>query len=234
MMDDKRYQIFDQPITVKGEGLALNGLLDIPSTAVGVVVFAHGSGSGRSSPRNNFVARHLQQGRVATLLIELLTPDEAEDRRKVFDIDLLAERVLLAKAWLEQDAWTKSLGIGYFGASTGAGAALQAAVRDPSSIQAVVSRGGRPDLAEPYLQSVTTPTLLIVGGDDEPVIEMNRAAYRLLTCPKRLVIVPGASHLFEEPGRLEEVAEHALSWFQQHFRPATQEGTDTQTKEPLR
>jgi putative phosphoribosyl transferase len=211
--------------------LSLEGVLGLPAQVLGMVVFAHGSGSGRFSPRNNFVARHLQQGRVATLLIDLLTPDEAEDRRKVFDIDLLADRVLLAKAWLEQDARTKGLGIGYFGASTGAGAALQAAARDPSSVRAVVSRGGRPDLAEPYLPSVTTPTLLIVGGDDEPVIEMNRAAYRLLACPKRLVIVPGASHLFEEPGTLEEVAEHALIWFQQHFRPAQYESTGAQTKE---
>ena len=140
----------------------------------------------------------------------------------------------MAKAWLEQDDRTKGLGIGYFGASTGAGAALQAAARDPSLIQAVVSRGGRPDLAEAYLPSVTAPTLLIVGGDDEPVIEMNRAAYRLLSCPKRLVIVPGASHLFEEPGTLEQVAEHALTWFQQHIHPTQHEGTDTQTKERLR
>ena len=234
MMDDKGYQIVDQPITVKREGLALDGLLGIPPKAVGLVVFAHGSGSGRFSPRNNFVARHLQQGMVATLLIDLLTPDEADDRSKVFDIDLLADRVLLAKAWLEQDTRTKGLGIGYFGASTGAGAALQAAARDPSSVRAVVSRGGRPDLAEPYLPSVTTPALLIIGGDDEPVIEMNRAAYRLLACPKRLVIVPGASHLFEEPGTLEEVAEQALIWFRQHFRPVQYENTGAQTKERLR
>ena len=142
--------------------------------------------------------------------------------------------MLFRSAWLEQDARTKGLGIGYFGASTGAGAALQAAARDPSSIRAVVSRGGRPDLAEPYLPSVTTPTLLIVGGDDEPVIEMNRAAYRLLACPKRLVIVPGATHLFEEPGTLEEVAEHALIWFQQHFHPVQYESKGAQTKERLR
>jgi putative phosphoribosyl transferase len=200
---------------------SLEGVLGLPAQALGMVVFAHGSGSGRFSPRNNFVARQLQQGRVATLLVDLLTSDEAEDRRKVFDIDLLADRVLWAKTWLEQDGRTKGLGLGYFGASTGAGAALQAAARDPSSIQAVVSRGGRPDLAEPYLPSVIAPTLLIVGGDDEPVIEMNQAAYRLLTCPKRLVIVPGASHLFEEPGTLEAVAQHALMWFQQHFHPAS-------------
>ena len=214
--------------------LALAGVLGLPAQAHGMVVFAHGSDSGRFSPRNNFVARYLQQGKVATLLLDLLTPDEAEDRRKVFDIDLLADRMLWAKAWLEQETSTKDLGIGYFGASTGAGAALQAAARDPSSIRAIVSRGGRPDLAESYLPSVTAPTLLIVGGDDEPVIEMNRAAYRLLSCTKRLVIVPGASHLFEEPGTLEAVSEHALAWFQHHFHPARYEGTGVQTKGSLR
>lgn len=224
----------ESPVRLTKGPLSLEGTLRLPAQALGMVVFAHGSGSGRFSPRNNFVARHLQQGRVATLLIDLLTPDEAEDRRKVFDINLLADRVLSAKAWLEQDARTKRLGIGYFGASTGAGAALQAAARDPSSIRAIVSRGGRPDLAEPYLPSVTAPTLLIVGGDDAPVIEMNRAAYRLLSCPKHLVIVPGATHLFEEPGTLEQVATHALIWFQQHF-PVTQfEDTGAQTKEGLR
>ena len=211
-----------QEVTIRSGHLRLDGYLGVPPSPLGIVVFAHGSGSGRVSPRNNFVARYLQQGRVATLLIDLLTRDEADDRRKVFDIDLLADRVLLAKAWLEQDARTKGLGIGYFGASTGAGAALQAAVRDPSSIQAVVSRGGRPDLAETYLSSVAAPTMLIVGGNDEPVIEMNLAAYRLLSCPKRLVIVPGATHLFEEPGTLEQVAEHALLWFQQNFHPRSQ------------
>jgi len=197
--------------------LSLDAVFGLPAQALGIVVFAHGSGSGRFSPRNNFVARHLQEGRVATLLIDLLTLDEAEDHRKGFDIDLLADRILLAKAWLQQDDRTKGLGIGYFGASTGAGAALQAAARDPSSIRAIVSRGGRPDLAEAYLLSVTAPTLLIIGGDDTPVIEMNRAAYRVLSCPKRLVIVPGATHLFEEPGTLQQVAEHALAWFQHHF-----------------
>jgi putative phosphoribosyl transferase len=211
-----------EEVTIQSGHLRLDGYLVVPPSPLGIVVFAHGSGSGRVSPRNNFVARYLQQGRVATLLIDLLTQDEADDRRKVFDIDLLADRVLLAKAWIEQDERTKGLGIGYFGASTGAGAALQAAVRDPSSIQAVVSRGGRPDLAETYLSSVSAPTMLIVGGNDEPVIEMNLAAYRLLSCPKRLVFVSGATHLFEEPGALEQVAEHALLWFQQHFHPCSQ------------
>ena len=223
-----------QEITIRSGRVRLEGHLGIPLSPLGMVVFAHGSGSGRFSPRNNFVARFLQQGRVATLLIDLLTPDEAQDRRKVFDIDLLADRVLLAKAWLEQDDRTKGLGIGYFGASTGAGAALQAAARNPSSIQAVVSRGGRPDLAETYLPSVTAPTMLIIGGDDELVIEMNRAAYRRLACPKRLVIVPGATHLFEEPGTLEQVAEHALIWFQQHVHVLKHEGTGAQTKEHSR
>jgi putative phosphoribosyl transferase len=197
--------------------LALEGILGLPAGSHGVVVFAHGSGSGRFSPRNNFVARHLQQNGLATLLLDLLTPEEADDRRKVFDIDLLADRLLLAKTWLGAEARTKSLGIGYFGASTGAGAALQAAAREPASIRAVVSRGGRPDLAEPYLASVTAPTLLIVGGYDEPVIEMNQAAYELLTCEKKLIIVPGATHLFEEPGTLEQVADHARGWFQRCF-----------------
>ena len=137
-----------QEVTIRSGRVSLKGHLGIPVSPLGMVVFAHGSGSGRFSPRNNFVARFLQQGRVATLLIDLLTPDEAEDRRKVFDIDLLADRVLLAKAGLEQDDRAQGLGIGYFGASTGAGAALQAAARDPSSIQAIVSRGGRPDLAD--------------------------------------------------------------------------------------
>lgn len=207
---------YEQNVRIILGELALDGILGLPSDPRGVIVFAHGSGSGRLSPRNNFVARHLQQNGLATLLLDLLTPDEAEDRRNVFDIDLLADRVLLTKAWLEQEPRTKKLGIGYFGASTGAGAALQAAAREPSNIQAVVSRGGRPDLAETYLPSVTAPTLLIVGGWDEPVIEMNRTAFELLICEKKLVIVPGATHLFEEPGTLEQVANHACAWFLQH------------------
>lgn len=198
--------------------LALEGVLGIPTDTRGVVAFAHGSGSGRLSPRNNFVARHLQRDRLATLLLDLLTEEEAEDRRKVFDIDLLADRLLLAKGWLETQPQTRSLGIAYFGASTGAGAALQAAAREPSNVKAVVSRGGRPDLAESYLPSVSAPTLLIVGGHDEPVIGMNQAAYDLLACEKKLIIVPGATHLFEEPGTLEQVAEHAGRWFQRYLR----------------
>lgn len=207
----------EHPVVITEGKLALEGILGLPAGASGVVVFAHGSGSGRFSPRNNFVARRLQQNGLATLLLDLLTPEEADDRRKVFDIDLLADRLLLSKAWLEGEPKTKNLRIGYFGASTGAGAALQAAAREPANINAVVSRGGRPDLAEPYLDRVTAPTLLIVGGYDEPVIEMNQAAYELLTCEKQLIIVPGATHLFEEPGTLEQVAERAKQWFQHYL-----------------
>jgi putative phosphoribosyl transferase len=197
--------------------LVLDGILGLPPDRRGVVVFAHGSGSGRLSPRNNFVARRLQRDGLATLLLDLLTDEEADDRRKVFDMNLLAERLVLAKDWVEAEPQLQHLSIGYFGASTGAGAALQAAAREPSNVKAVVSRGGRPDLAEPYLPSVTAPTLLIVGGRDEPVIEMNQAAYDVLTCEKKLIIVPGATHLFEEPGTLEQVAEHAGRWFLRHL-----------------
>ncbi len=200
-------------IRIKEGRITLEGILGLPDDPLGVVVFAHGSGSGRLSPRNNFVARHLQQVNLATLLLDLLTDEEADDRRKVFDIDLLADRLLLAKGWVETEQRTRGLPIGYFGASTGAGAALQAAAREPANVKAIVSRGGRPDLAEPYLSSVTAPTLLIVGGHDEPVIEMNQAAYDLLSCEKKLIIVPGATHLFEEPGTLEQVAEQAGKWF---------------------
>lgn len=209
----------EQPVRLAAEGVILDGILGLPPHPGSIVLFAHGSGSGRLSPRNNFVARSLQQQSLATLLLDLLMPDEADDRRKVFDIDLLADRLLIAKRWLERDERTATLGLGYFGASTGAGAALQAAAREPSNVRAVVSRGGRPDLAEAYLPAVTAPTLLIVGGDDEPVIGMNRSAYALMTCEKRLVIIPGATHLFEEPGTLEQVAGHAASWFLAHQRP---------------
>lgn len=209
--------VHEHQVTIAKGPLALEGILGLPAGSIGVVVFAHGSGSGRFSPRNNFVARHLQQNGLATLLLDLLTPGEADDRRKVFDIDLLADRLLLAKAWLHAERRTTNFSVGYFGASTGAGAALEAAAREPEKVRAVVSRGGRPDLAEPYLNRVTAPTLLIVGGDDVPVIEMNQAAYELLTCEKKLIIVPGATHLFEEPGTLEQVAEQAGRWFMRYL-----------------
>lgn len=207
----------EQPVTIRSEAVALSGVLGIPPKSKGIVVFAHGSGSGRFSPRNYFVAQHLQQGGVATLLMDLLMPGEEEDRRNVFDIDLLADRVLVTSAWLREDPRTTQLPLGYFGASTGAGAALQAAARAPFEIGAIVSRGGRPDLAERYLPQVTAPTLLLVGGEDYPVIEMNQQAYRLLRCPKQLSIIPGATHLFEEPGTLEQVAEQASKWFHEYL-----------------
>jgi putative phosphoribosyl transferase len=197
----------------------LSGILSAPPDAAGVVAFAHGSGSGRFSPRNRFVARALQEAGLATLLLDLLEEEEAEDREKVFDIELLAERLESAGAWLLQEPQTSGLGLGYFGASTGAGAALVAAARNPEAIGAVVSRGGRPDLARPYLSAVKAPTLLIVGGNDDVVIQLNEQAHRRLRCPKQLVIVPGATHLFEEPGTLEEVARLAKEWFVRYLAP---------------
>ena len=198
-------------------GISLDGILGLPEQPQGVIAFAHGSGSGRFSPRNQYVARHLEAGGFATLLLDLLAPDEADDRRKVFDIDLLADRLLLAENWLTQHPRTIGLPVGYFGASTGAAAALQAAAREPRRVKAVVSRGGRPDLAGPYLNRVMAPTLLLVGGRDQPVLTMNQEAFAQLTCPKELGIVPEATHLFEEPGTLEKVAELALGWFQRHL-----------------
>lgn len=207
----------EREVSVKGKGAHLVGILAVPEAAQGVVLFAHGSGSGRFSPRNNYVARVLQEGGLGTLLIDLLEAWEADDRSKVFDIDLLAERLLLATGWLRQEPETRDLRIGYFGASTGAAAALQAAAEEGDRIDAVVSRGGRPDLALPYLARVTAPVLLIVGGDDTPVIPLNEQAYAALPGVKELVIIPGATHLFEEPGKLAEVARLARDWFQRHL-----------------
>ena len=208
--------MIEQTVTIRDDRTTLVGFLEIPSTPAGIVLFSHGSGSGRFSPRNRFVARQLQQGGIATLLIDLLMTEE-EHRRNVFDIDLLSDRVLMASAWLREDSRTRALSLSYFGASTGAASALQAAAQASFDVCAIVSRGGRPDLAERYLPHVTVPTLLLVGGEDHPVIEMNQQAYRLLGGPKQLMIIPGATHLFEEPGTLEQVAEYALTWFRQHF-----------------
>ncbi|MBI3282000.1 MAG: dienelactone hydrolase family protein [Acidobacteria bacterium] len=186
-----------------------------------MVVFAHGSGSSRQSSRNRYVAGALRQGSLGTLLMDLLTRDEeAVDLRTAhlrFDIPLLAERLVHATDWLLAQPETRELKIGYFGASTGGGAALVAAARRPGRVGAIVSRGGRPDLAKASLAEVRAPTLLIVGGDDVPVIEMNRSAYQDLTCEKEMQIVPGASHLFEEPGALEQVADLARRWFERHL-----------------
>jgi putative phosphoribosyl transferase len=191
----------------------VRGILSLPSGATAVVAFAHGSGSGRFSPRNQYVAKVLQQAQLATLLIDLLEDDEAEDRALVFDIGLLADRLRSAADWLATQPETRQMRLGYFGASTGAGAAVLAAARAPGSVGAIVSRGGRPDLARESLALVTAPTLLIVGGDDEVVVELNREAYSLLRCIRQLDIVPGATHLFSEPGALEEAARLAEEWF---------------------
>ncbi len=205
-------------------GISLEGTLSVPAQATGVVVFAHGSGSSRFSPRNRFVAGILQQAGLATLLLDLLTGEEEDEERFTghlrFNIELLAGRLSAAKEWVAQQVETRGLSIGYFGSSTGAAAALVAAAREPEGVGAIVSRGGRPDLAGRELAQVSAPTLLIVGGDDTVVIELNERAYRALECKRGLEIVPGATHLFEEPGTLEQVAALARDWFSQHLATA--------------
>lgn len=200
--------------------VTLNGALDIPPTPTGLVIFAHGSGSGRTSPRNRHVAENLNAAGFATLLFDLLTEEEAQDKRNVFDIGLLAERVGRALDWCATDSRTAHLPRGLFGSSTGAAAALQAAAERPEQVSAVVSRGGRPDLVKETLPRITAPTLLIVGGLDSTVLILNRHAERALRCEKALEVVPGATHLFEEPGALDQVVRHATGWFQLHLGKA--------------
>ena len=196
-----------------GEAI-IEGMLEVPDHAKGIVLFAHGSGSSRFSPRNNYVADVLRKAGVATLLMDLLTPEEDSDYQTRFDIPLLTRRLTVATKWLKQDERCRTLAIGYFGASTGAAAALQAAAKMGDATAAVVSRGGRPDLAGgEALRKVTAPTLLLVGGWDDVVIELNQAAYEVMNCTKKLSIISGATHLFEEPGTLEEVARQAAAWF---------------------
>lgn len=208
---------FEQFVQIPIDSTKLEGSLVLPTPGQGIAVFAHGSGSSRFSPRNNFVARELNAAGIGTLLMDLLTEDEDAVYQTRFNIDLLAERLLLATKWLQEQSSTKGLVIGYFGASTGAAAALKAAAELGSKIGAVVSRGGRPDLAGEALPHVQSPTLLIVGGNDDIVIQLNREAYARLKGKKQLVIVPGATHLFEEPGTLEEVARLARDWFKQYL-----------------
>src|SRR5947209_18167319 len=197
--------------------LHLQALLGVPAEAEGLIIFAHGSGSGRLSPRNNRVAASLRDAGLATLLLDLLTPEEERDRANVFDIAMLASRLSYATDWSIAAPKTAHLPIRYFGASTGAGAALVAAAEPRSVVKAVVSRGGRPDMAGGALPRVVAPTLLIVGSLDGPVIELNRMACHRLVAPKQLVIVEGAGHLFEEPGTLDEVQRHAAEWFAYHL-----------------
>jgi putative phosphoribosyl transferase len=211
----------EQLVQVPAGSVTLEGNLTLPEQSRAIVLFAHGSGSSRHSPRNRYVARVLNEAKLATLLIDLLTlHEEVIDARTAqlrFDIDLLAERLVDATDWLSQFPDTKHLRIGYFGASTGAAAALAAAAIRPDAVGAIVSRGGRPDLAGVALIHVRAPTLLIVGENDDQVIQLNREALEQLRCEKRLIIVPGATHLFEEPGALDEVARLARDWFHRHL-----------------
>lgn len=202
------------------ENLRLNGILNVPEKASTIIVFAHGSGSGRFSPRNQYVASILNEQSIATLLLDLLTPEEElideSTRGYRFDIALLAKRLVETCSWIQQDPTLEPLKIGFFGASTGSAAALIAAKKLKKEIFAVVSRGGRPDLALSALPDVTAPTLLLVGGNDFGVIELNQTAFEALQGIKELKIIPGATHLFEEPGTLKQVAEFAAEWFQHH------------------
>jgi putative phosphoribosyl transferase len=208
-------------IEIDAEGVVLPGTVGAPEGAFAVVVFAHGSGSSRLSPRNRMVAEWLQGAGLATLLFDLLTPDEAVDRTNVFDIELLAGRLRAATSWIRTaSSLDPKMPVGYFGASTGAAAALWAAAEMPDEIRAVVSRGGRPDLAGPRLAEVRAPMLLLVGGRDEQVLEWNRQAMRQMHAEVQLVVVPGATHLFEEPGTLEEAGARAKEWFLKWLRPA--------------
>jgi putative phosphoribosyl transferase len=202
--------------------VSIEGMLEIPERAAGLVLFAHGSGSSRLSPRNNFVAGVLRQAGVGTLLMDLLTPAEDRDYDRRFDIALLTQRLLDAARWVVSQPDTRELPLGFFGASTGAAAALEAAAILGPDARAVVSRGGRPDLASrEALGTVTAPTLLLVGGLDDIVIELNQRAYGQLKCEKELVIVPGATHLYEEAGTLEQVARQAAAWFARHLPAKT-------------
>ncbi|KQX65821.1 phosphoribosyl transferase [Angustibacter sp. Root456] len=209
----------DPEVTVPAGDVDLAATLTVPASPVGVIAFAHGSGSSRHSPRNRYVAGRLQQAGLATLLLDLLTAQEDGRRDLVFDVPLLSERLGAACRWLAHDARTRGLPLGLFGASTGAAAAIATAADPASTVQAVVSRGGRPDLAPDHLPLVRAPTLLVVGGDDDVVLELNQRAQERLRCPSRLVVVPGATHLFEEPGTLEQVADLAAGWFTTHLHP---------------
>ncbi len=215
-------------VIIQADDVTIEGSLVAPEGAKGVVLFAHGSGSSRFSPRNRYVASVLQRERFATLLMDLLTKDEeridmltAEFR---FDTEMLSNRLLHATEWVRGNVETRNLAIGYFGASTGAAAAIIAAAKNPNNVQAIVSRGGRPDLAINYIPKVEAPTLLIVGGNDVPVIKMNEQALKYLHAVKKIEVVPGASHLFEEPGALEEVAKLATAWFNRYLMRTTGKG----------
>jgi putative phosphoribosyl transferase len=226
-MSPVRWEVPEQPVHVIAGAVSLEGNLSIPDSAQGIILFAHGSGSSRHSPRNRYVAQALQQAGFATLLFDLLTPKEEtvdlQTRHLRFNINLLAERLVGATDWLAARPDTQSLRMGYFGASTGAAAALVAATQRPHAVRAIVSRGGRPDLAGSALAEVQAPTLLIVGGNDPLVLDLNRQALAKLRVAKKLEIVPGATHLFEEPGALEQVASLAQEWFMHYLSSPDQQ-----------
>lgn len=206
-------------VHIPHDDIFIEGMLELPENPAGLVLFAHGSGSSRHSPRNNYVARILRAAGIGTLLMDLLTPEEDSEYETRFDIALLTRRLLAATAWVQDHTDCRTLPIGYFGASTGAAAALQAAAKLDGKIAAVVSRGGRPDLAgTDSLGKVVSPTLLLVGGDDDVVIDLNHRAAASMRCHNELVIIPGATHLFEEPGTLEEVARQAAAWFGHYLK----------------
>ena len=220
----RRHRGTDHEVTVLADGRRLGGRLTVPSGATGAVVFAHGSGSSRHSPRNRSVAESLNRAGLATLLFDLLTEAEEPERQKVFDVALLGGRLAQVTERLTYERWAEGLPIGYFGASTGAAAALWAAGQHGSPVAAVVSRGGRPDLAGELLGRVEAPTLLIVGGRDREVLDLNRRALERLRCERELVVVPHATHLFEEPDTLEAAAGHARDWFLRHLAPRGEPG----------
>jgi len=236
-MAQDRSDLDARPVTIPARDAQLSGDLTVPAGARGIVLFAHGSGSSRQSPRNQFVARQLVESGLATLLFDLLTPAEEERDRWTgelrFDVLLLAHRLSLATQFVRGLPATRDLRIGYFGASTGAAAALIAAAALPQVVGAIVSRGGRPDLASDALEHVAAPTLLIVGSEDRDVIELNRRAYARLRCEKHLEIIPGATHLFEEPGTLEAVARLAAAWFR-HFLVERRQTDSESTQGALR
>ncbi|MEF8807289.1 dienelactone hydrolase family protein [Natronomonas sp.] len=205
-------------VSIPVDDVELEGMLDVPDGASGIVVFAHGSGSSRKSPRNNYVAEVIRERDLGTLLFDLLTEEEDRVRENRFDIPLLTDRLVAATEWLWNREDTANLGVGYFGASTGAASALRAAARIGDDVEAVVSRGGRVDMAEEVIEEVQAPTLFIVGGDDTQVLERNREIYDRLTVEKELHVVPGAGHLFEGEGELEEVADVAADWFAETLR----------------
>jgi putative phosphoribosyl transferase len=209
----------ERPVTIRIDKVTLDGELERPEQALGMVIFAHGSGSSRLSPRNRLVSRILHQAGIGTLLFDLLTLEEGTAQGRRFDIDLLAHRLVGATRWLMARPEVKGLGYAYFGASTGAAAALQAAALEGAAVKAVVSRGGRPDLAMRHLERVSAPTLLIVGEQDRQVLHLNRLAFVRLAGEKELAVVPGATHLFEEPGTLEQAAKLARDWFVRYLGP---------------